>query len=147
MTGLLHRGYVVAGEVVRVLGYTSRVGATAKELTKSHGVRTIIYPAKDLASAKAPYGTLLGVAPSVDKPYHVGFTVEGQDVGLDPNGHASGMTGPAGYWHVDDIRGRLQALLEAGAEEVQGVRDVGGGKQIAIVRDAGGNAIGLLQNP
>jgi hypothetical protein len=39
----------------------------------------------------------------------------------------------------------LKALLEAGAVEQQGVRDVGGGKLTASVRDADGNVIGLLQ--
>jgi hypothetical protein len=37
-------------------------------------------------------------------------------------------------------------LLEAGAEAQQDVKDVGGGKLIASVRDADGNVIGLLQS-
>lgn len=67
------------------------------------------------------------------------------DVGLDPNGHAQGMTGPIGYWQVDDIRARLGALVEAGAEVLQDVKDVGGGKLVASVKDADGNGIGLIQ--
>jgi predicted enzyme related to lactoylglutathione lyase len=41
----------------------------------------------------------------------------------------------------------VKALLEAGAEVHQEVKDVGGGKLIASVKDADGNLIGLLQSP
>jgi predicted enzyme related to lactoylglutathione lyase len=111
------------------------------------GMKTIMYPVKDLAAAKQLYGTLLGVAPYADEVYYVGFKVEGQDVGLDPNGHSRGMSGPVGYWHVDDLNETLKALLEAGAETQQPITDVGGGKLIATVKDADGNPIGLLQEP
>jgi predicted enzyme related to lactoylglutathione lyase len=112
----------------------------------TEGVKTIMYPVKDIARAKTLYGKLVGVEPYMDEPYYVGFNVEGQDVGLDPNGHRKGMTGPLAYWHVDDIKGSLKALLDAGAEAHQEVRDVGGGKLIASVKDADGNVIGLLQS-
>jgi predicted enzyme related to lactoylglutathione lyase len=55
------------------------------------------------------------------------------------------MTGPVGYWNVDDITSTLKALLEAGAEAQQEITDVGGGKLIATVKDADGNVIGLVQ--
>ncbi|MER7572646.1 VOC family protein [Streptomyces sp. NPDC126514] len=111
------------------------------------GVRTIIYPVKDLARAKAVFGALLGVEPYSDEPYYVGYKDAGQDVGLDPNGHAKGMTGPVPYWHVDDIRATLAGLLAAGADVLQDVQEVGAGRQIAFVKDADGNLIGLLQDP
>jgi predicted enzyme related to lactoylglutathione lyase len=109
------------------------------------GVKTFIYPVKDLAKAKTLYSELLGVEPDMDEAYYVGFNVGGQDIGLDPNGHNLGMTGPVGYWHVDDIEKSLKALLDTGAEVHQEVEDVGGGKLIASVKDAGGNGIGLIQ--
>ena len=43
--------------------------------------------------------------------------------------------------------GDLQLLLDAGAEVRQEVKDVGGGKLIASVRDADGNVTGLIQSP
>ena len=110
------------------------------------GMKTIIYPVKDIAAAKQLYGKLFG-APSMDEVYYVGFRVGDQDVGLDPNGHNQGMTGAVGYWHVYDINKNLEALLAAGAETQQAVTDVGGGKLIATVTDADGNLIGLLQAP
>ena len=113
----------------------------------TEGMKTIIYPVKDLARAKAIFGGLLGVAPQVDTPHYVGFGVDGQHVGLDPNGHASGSTGPIAFWHVDDIRATLKALLDAGAELQQDVREVGGGRVVATAKDPDGNVIGLLQDP
>ncbi|MFI1725278.1 VOC family protein [Streptomyces sp. NPDC020489] len=110
------------------------------------GLNTIIYPVKDIARAKALFSALLETEPYADEPYYVGFKDAGQDVGLDPNGHARGMTGPVPYWHVTDIRARLAALLDAGAELLQDVTDVGGGKLIASVRDADGNLVGITQD-
>jgi predicted enzyme related to lactoylglutathione lyase len=110
------------------------------------GIRTVIYPVKDLARAKALYSKLSGVKPDVDEAYYVGFSVEGQHIGLDPQGHSQGMRGPVGYWHVDDIKQSLKALLDAGAEAQQEIKDVGGGKLIASVKDADGNVIGLVQS-
>ena len=57
------------------------------------------------------------------------------------------MTGPVGYFEVDDIKKTLQLLLDAGAQVQQGVKDVGGGKLIATVKDADGNPIALAQSP
>ena len=83
----------------------------------------------------------------MDEAYYVGFTIDGQEVGLEPHGHCQGMTGPVGYWHVDDINERFERLLAAGAEVQHAVRDVGGGKLIATLKDGDGNIIGLIQPP
>lgn len=111
------------------------------------GMKTVIYPVKDLARAKAQFDKLLSVEPQMDEPYYVGYRVGDQDVGLDPHGHDHGMTGPVGYWHVDDLAETLTQLLAAGAEPQQDVTDVGGGKLIASVKDPDGNVIGLVQAP
>ena len=110
----------------------------------NQGIKTVIYPVKDIARAKSLFSQLLGVEPYADQPYYVGFRVGDQDIGLDPNGHKAGTTA---YHHVDDIKKGLQLLLDAGAHLLQEVKDVGGGKLIAIVKDADGNIIGLLQSP
>jgi predicted enzyme related to lactoylglutathione lyase len=108
------------------------------------GVRTILHPVKDLAEAKALYGKLFG-EPAYDKPYYVQFNVGDLEVGLDPQGHSKGMTGSVCYWQVDDIEGSVEQLLDAGAETVQAVTEVGPGRRIATVKDVDGNVIGLLQ--
>src|SRR5579859_1359284 len=113
----------------------------------NQGIRTVIYPVKDIAQAKTLYSKLLGVEPYMDQAYYVGFRVGDQEIGLDPNGHKQGMTGPVGYFHVSDMQQSLHALLDAGAHVQQEVKDVGGGKLIAWVKGADGNIIGLLQVP
>lgn len=113
----------------------------------SEGIKTIIYPVRDLDQAKAVFTALVGKGPDQDAPYYVGWEISGQNLGLDPNGHKQGMTGPVGYWDVADIKATLQSLLDAGAQTVQDVRDVGGGMLIATVKDADGNVIGISQSP
>jgi predicted enzyme related to lactoylglutathione lyase len=113
----------------------------------NQGISLFIYPVKDLAQAKAFYSKLLGIKPYVDGAYYVGFKVGDQEIGLDPNGHSKGMTGPVGYLQVADINKSLQSLLDAGAKTQQEVTDVGGGMLIAWVKDADGNIIGLRQFP
>jgi hypothetical protein len=86
----------------------------------NQGIRTVIYPVKDLGRAKALFSKLLGVAPYADTAYYVGFRVGEQEIGLDPNGHKAGMTA---YYHVDDIKKSLQLLLDAAAQVEQQVKD------------------------
>jgi predicted enzyme related to lactoylglutathione lyase len=111
----------------------------------TYGVKTIIIPVRDLAAAKALYGTVLGVEPYADEPYYVGFRVGDQEIGLDPNGHNHEMTGPVSYCHVDDVAASLRQALDAGWRTRQEVKDVGGGGLAAIVEDADSNVLGLLQ--
>ena len=113
----------------------------------NQGIRTVIYPVKNIAQAKTLYSQLLGIEPYMDEAYYVGFKVGDQDIGLDPNGHNQGMTGPVGYYHVNDIKTSLELLLSAGALAQQEVKHVGGGKLIATVKDADNNIIGLIQLP
>ncbi len=111
----------------------------------SQGIKTIIVPVRDLAAASALYRSVLGVAPYADEPYYVGFQVGDQEIGLDPNGHDHGMTGPVGYCHVADAAAALRQAVEAGWLTRQGVKDVGGGQLAAVVEDPSGNVLGFLQ--
>jgi predicted enzyme related to lactoylglutathione lyase len=111
----------------------------------NQGAKTIIFPVRDLAKAKALYAELLGVAPQSDAPYYVGFEVAGQQIGLDPNGHAQGMTGPVVFFHVDDIKAEIAGIVAGGGSEDVAPRDVGGGRLVARVRDGDGNVFGLIQ--
>ena len=109
----------------------------------SEGIKTVIYPASDLARAKAAFSVVLGAAPDMDEPYYVQFNVGDQAIGLDPNGHKSGAVV---YYQVTDIKSTLQALRETGAQVNQDVTDDGGGRLLAPVKDADGNLIGILQD-
>jgi predicted enzyme related to lactoylglutathione lyase len=105
-----------------------------------------LYPVKDIERAKTFYSKLLGVEPYADSPYYVGFRVDDQEIGLVPNDNQNDGAGPIGYWQVNDIKASLHSLLDAGAQTHQPVRDVGGGRLVASVKDTEGNLIGLRQD-
>jgi predicted enzyme related to lactoylglutathione lyase len=107
------------------------------------GVKTIIYPAKDIAQATTLFRKFLGVEPYSDQPYYIGFKIGDQDIGLVPKNPEGAMTA---FYHVDDIKNSLQILVDAGAEIIQDVKNVGGERLIASVKDKDNNIIGLIQN-
>jgi catechol 2,3-dioxygenase-like lactoylglutathione lyase family enzyme len=109
------------------------------------GLRTVIYPAPDLAASKAWYTAVLGIGPYFDEDFYVGFTVAGYELALDPN--ADPADGPATYWGVPDAAVALAALLDAGAVEDGAVRDVGDGIRVATIREPGGAVLGIIENP
>jgi predicted enzyme related to lactoylglutathione lyase len=108
-------------------------------------LKLFVVPVKDLHGAKSLFRTLLGVEPYADAPYYVGFRVGEQEIGLDPNGHQSGLSGPIGYFQVEDIEATLSALESTGATVAQPLRTVGPGRRIAWVKDADGNIMGLME--
>ena len=112
----------------------------------TQGIKTVLHPVSDLAAAKPVYTALLGVEPSADADYYVGYDAEGQHIGLVPGG-AQGMTSPVAYWHVPDIEAKLAEVTAAGATVKDSVRNVGGGRLVATFADPDGNVLGLLQDP
>jgi predicted enzyme related to lactoylglutathione lyase len=114
--------------------------------SSTQGIKTVLHPVSDLAAAKAVYTALLGVPPSADAPYYVGFDAEGQHIGLVPGGGPQGMTSPVAYWHVPDIEAKLAEVTAAGAAVKEQPRDVGGGRLVATFTDPDGNVLGLLQD-
>ena len=114
--------------------------------SSTEGIKTVLHPVSDLATAKAMYAALLGMQPQTDSPYYVGFEAAGQQIGLVPGGGPQGMTSPVAYWHVPDIEAKLAEVTAAGATVHEPVHDVGGGRLVAIVTDPDGNVLGLLQD-
>ncbi len=112
----------------------------------AQGISLIVYPVTDLSAAKSVYRTLLGVDPYVDGAYYVGFRTGALEVGLDPNARGRGITGPISYVDVTDISKALKSLLDAGAQALQPVTEVGGGLRIATVKDRDGNILGVRQS-
>jgi len=83
--------------------------------SSTQGIKTVLHPVSDLATAKAVYAALLGVPPQTDESYYVGFEAAGQHIGLVPGGGPQGMTSPVAYWHVPDIEAKLAEATAAGA--------------------------------
>jgi predicted enzyme related to lactoylglutathione lyase len=114
--------------------------------SSTQGIRTVLHPVSDLPAAKAVYAALLGVAPQADSSYYVGFDVDGQHIGLVPEGGPQAMTSPVAYWHVPDIEAKLAEVTAAGATVKEPARDVGGGRLVATFSDPDGNVLGLTQD-
>ena len=112
--------------------------------SSTEGIKTVLHPVSDLEKAKAVYTALLGMPPTSDSPYYVGYEAEGQQIGLVPN---SDMASPVTYWHVPDIEGKLAEVTAAGAAVKDSPRDVGGGRLVASFTDTDGNVLGLIQDP
>src|SRR6202011_784866 len=110
---------------------TTTLGVTMGSSTL--GIKTVLHPVSDLATAKEVYAALLGVSPQTDSPYYVGFEAAGQHIGLLPGGGPQGMTCPVTYWQVPDIEAKLAEVTAAGATVKEPAHDVGGGRLVATV--------------
>ena len=114
--------------------------------SSTQGIKTVLHPVSDLAKAKPVYAALLGVEPSADADYYVGFDAAGQHIGLVPGGGPQAMTSPVAYWHVPDIEAKLAEVTAAGATVKDPARDVGGGRLVATFTDPDGNVLGLFHD-
>ena len=114
--------------------------------SSSQGIKTVLHPVSDLATAKAVYAALLGVPPQTDSEYYVGFEAAGQHIGLVPGGAPQGITSPVAYWHVPDLEAKHQRRSPRPATVKEPAHDVGGGRLVATVTDPDGNVLGLLQD-
>jgi len=109
------------------------------------GLRTVVYPAPDLAASKAWWTEVLGIKPYFDEPFYVGFNPGGYELGLNPAGDPA--AGPNSYWGVRDIAAAGEHLIALGAVAVDAVQDVGDGIRLGTFRAPGGDLIGLIENP
>jgi predicted enzyme related to lactoylglutathione lyase len=114
--------------------------------SSTQGIKTVLHPVSDLAAAKAVYAALLGMQPTADADYYVGFEAEGQHIGLVPDGGPQGMTSPVAFWQVSDIEAKLAEVTAAGATVKEPAHEVGGGRLVATFADPDGNILGLLQD-
>ncbi|WP_067563729.1 VOC family protein [Nocardia acidivorans] len=112
----------------------------------TNGIKTVLHPVTDLDKAKTVYTALLGVEPSADSPYYVGYEVGGQHIGLVPGGAGPSMTAPVVYWEVPNIEAKLAEVTAAGGVVNEPAREVGGGRRVATVTDPDGNVLGVLQD-
>ena len=110
------------------------------------GLRTVIYPAPDLAKAKAWYSQVLGFEPYFDEPFFVGFAVGGFELGLVPDA-TPGITGAQALWGVENADAELARLVSLGATLLEPVTGVGEGIRVASVIDPFGNRFGIIENP
>ena len=109
------------------------------------GLRSQIFPVKDLATSKGWWQKALGVDPYFDEPFYVGFNLGGFELGLDPNTPLE--KGPTTYWGVEDITSVIDHLISEKAILLSGITDVGDGIRVAELQSPEGQRIGLIFNP
>ena len=110
------------------------------------GLRTAIYPVKNLEEAKAWYSQVVGHAPYFDQPFYVGFSVGGFELGLVPDGESS-VEGAQPLWGVVNAADAFAKLLSLGAVALEPVTEVGKGIKVGAVTDPFGNRLGIIENP
>lgn len=112
------------------------------------GIRTVIYYVKDLEKAKAWYTEVFGKPPYFDKPYYVGFNIEGFELGLHPDSNGENFDNNIiAYWGVKDANGVYKEMIEKGCIANEPIVDVGEGILLGTVIDPAGSVFGIIENP
>jgi extradiol dioxygenase family protein len=110
------------------------------------GLRTIIYPTKDIVQDKIWWEDVLGKQPYFDTEYYVGFDVGGYELGIDSNAELA--DGPVTYFGVENVELAIEHFLALDCELYQDMREVGQGILVAVVQKLyDDQLIGLIYNP
>jgi catechol 2,3-dioxygenase-like lactoylglutathione lyase family enzyme len=113
--------------------------------TTLQGLRTVIYPAPNLAESKAYWVKLLGIEPYFDQQFYVGFEVGGYELGLLPD--ANPADGSTTFWGVANVKEAMAEAVSLGALEYAPAVDVGDGITTGTVRLPDGSLVGFIDNP
>jgi hypothetical protein len=127
------------------------------------GIRTIIFPARDLEASIVAWTQALGKAPAYQTPDFAAFFTEDSELGLS---RLPWVDHPLVFWKVEDIEEAHRALVAAGAKAMgeiaggsmaelgiatvtngdptTGIVDVPG-RRLAVLKAADGNLMGILQ--
>ena len=118
------------------------------------GFATVNYWTDDQEASTRWYADLLGVEPYFVRDGYVEFRIgDSQDeLGIidrrfGPPDAPSGPSGAIMHWHVEDLHGTYQLLLDRGASPYQPPVERGGGFVNASVVDPFGNVLGIIYNP
>lgn len=109
------------------------------------GLRSLIYPAPNIETAKRWWINVLGKEPYFDDGGYVGFDLAGYELGL--NSWSTELKGPITYMGVDDVEAAVVDLQAKGAELLLGPRDVGSGIVLADLLSPQGEVFGVIFNP
>ena len=128
-------------------------------MEKAHvlrGLATINFYATDHEEAKKWYSEFLGVEPYFNVPGYTEFRLGDYqhelgiiDSKFAPANAAKVSGGAIAYWHVDNLKTSLDALISKGASVYQPITDHSGGSGrfvTASVLDPFGNVLGIMTN-
>lgn len=109
------------------------------------GLRSVIYDVDNLQKAKDWYRKVLGADPSIDQPESVSFNIGNDRLGLKLGPHFPRENDPGNvaYWAVSDIKAEYKRLIELGATDQGGIRNVEGDLYAATLKDPFGNTLGI----
>ena len=128
------------------------------------GLRTIIFPARNIEASLAAWMGLLGTPPAYQTPDFVVFLGDGIEIGLS---RLPWVDHPLVFWKVEDIEEAHRALIATGAKAIGEIADgslaelgtaevTNGnpttcivdvpGRRLAVLKVADGNLIGILQD-
>ncbi len=143
--------WVKKGKKWKMILHTEvREAEKAENINKDFkGLATLTYKVSDLDKAKEWYSKAFGVKQYFDEPFYVGFSINGYELGLQPEEEKKSTKGDGSvtYWAVDDIEAMNKKFLDLGATEHEKPTGVGGELKVASVKDPWGNIIGLIYNP
>ncbi|WP_114559251.1 VOC family protein [Desertihabitans aurantiacus] len=123
------------------------------------GLAQVNLAVEDVAAARDWYARFLGVEPyfqrpDADQPAYVEFRIgDAEDeLGLIdrrylPEPWTSATGGVVARWHVDDLPGTVQRLLDLGARPFEPVVEREAGFATASVIDPFGHVLGLIHSP
>lgn len=112
------------------------------------GLRTVIYMVPDMEEAKKWYSAAFQTEPYFDEPFYIGFNIGGYELGLHPQKEGQNRADNVeAYWGVVDIQGTVRHFLDLGCSEHSEIKEVGGGIEVATLKDPWDNVIGLIYNP
>jgi len=109
------------------------------------GLRSLIYPAKDLDASKKWWSAALGKDPYFDDGGYVGFDLGGYELGL--NSFSQNLHGPITYIGVPNVEEAVAQLVEQGSKVLMAPMDVGGGIVLADIENPHGDVFGVIFNP
>jgi len=109
------------------------------------GLRSLIYPAPNLAESKAWWSKTLGKQPYFDDGGYVGFDLGGYELGL--NSFSESLKGPITYIGVENVDEAVTSLTADGARVLMEPMDVGGGIILADIISPQGEVFGVIFNP
>lgn len=111
------------------------------------GLKSVIYPSANLEADTKFWEGITGVKAYFAEAYYVGFKIGDNELGLDPNAAAEGLTYPVTYWNVKNVVEASRQLIAAGATVFAEPKDVGGGMMLGTFKDPSGNIFGIIDNP
>ena len=117
--------------------------------SSTQGIKTVLHPVSDLATAKAVYAAVLGVPPQTDGPYYVGFEAAGPGLTDDERRTIVELMAKGSYARIilatADLDGAFERLQASGADVVQEPAEQPYGVRDCAFRDPAGNEIRISE--